>query len=195
VRLANGVPDAEWVYDNPVKGMGLIDFESGGDDFYRGYTYDTYDHLFRPVWTLTRLGPEASDPEACEEGERCFLVGQAWDGYYSRLKGMWYPTAEVIEHRYDAYGYSLGETDPATDWDYAYRQTIAVNAAGQVTRERFGNGVRARGSWASTATTSPPASCRAMRVAASRGLGMTCSARRAPPMVRSSSAMTRSVAW
>jgi RHS repeat-associated protein len=116
------------VWDTATGGTGLLARTTSADGIVTSYTYD----LGRPdttTWTV--------DGTAYEIGREYDDVG--------RLAGIEYPaipgaTGRLrVDHTYNQHGYLSQVTDAADGT--AYWSAVARNGAGQLTEERYGNGV------------------------------------------------------
>lgn len=88
----------------------------------------TYDTLSRPV--------SASHEQVGSSG--VFTQRTAYDAYYGRPKARDFGNGESLWLQYSAYGDLVRETDATSGTDY--RVVIAVDAAGQPTRETYAGG-------------------------------------------------------
>ena len=68
----------------------------------------------------------------------------AWDGNFGRLKGMSYPSGDVVKLNYDARGNLLGESEvlAAGQAGIPYRNVTAMTGRGQIAGQAFGNGLQ-----------------------------------------------------
>jgi RHS repeat-associated protein len=137
--------DANWQYDLNGK-LGTLGKMLGADDgaalnaaapaFERDYGYDA--HLRPANDTVTVAGGATWDPDS-------FTVGLAYDDHYGRMKGIAFPSGEVVALDYDpGIGFPIGETpviagggrDPSNH----YRRVTALSPRGQITAQQFANG-------------------------------------------------------
>lgn len=125
-RWVNGVLDATWEYD--LQKPGTLSAVASADG---GYSQTLeYDSQLRPVRSTIAI-------DGLE-----FTTETAYDAYYGRIKGIGYPSGEMIALGYDDYGYLVSEADPlGPTGDYVYYFVGERDARGNVRQASFGNGL------------------------------------------------------
>lgn len=117
--------DSTWIYDTVKKGL-----LSSEENSTARKTYG-YDSLVRINKETTQIHNQLTT--------RTFEMSFAYDTYYGRMKGMQYPSGEVLAFEYDKFGYSKQDINPATA--ETYRQILSVNSYGETASQQFGNGL------------------------------------------------------
>ncbi len=132
-RDLNGAADAQWVYDYDRPGTLTYEW---GQSYSRAITYDD---LLRP----TR--------EAITIDSRSFAREYAYDGFYGRMKGMSYPSGDVIRYEFDPYGYRTAEKASLGEGEVTLRNISGLSPRGMIAEAVYGNGTMIRNeSYAST---------------------------------------------
>jgi RHS repeat-associated protein len=113
-----------WEYDTAKHGLGKLGVIKGSDGYSATYTFDGFGRITQT--TVTALGETFSTSSSFDE--------------YNRTVGLTYPTGFEIEHTFDALGFMRrisGGPHQTTYW-----QGIRYDEFGQVTEEKFGNGIQ-----------------------------------------------------
>jgi RHS repeat-associated protein len=128
-RYIANVADSSWVFDTRIKGA--LSTESRGD-LRKNYFYDSYARVIKQT---TEIAHSATT--------RTFNMEYAYDGYYGRAKGMFYPTGELLAYQFDEYGYVTADVDPNRA-DALYRSVGTVSQHGKPVSQAYGNGLFAQ---------------------------------------------------
>ena len=124
-RYVNNSTHATWTYDTRKKGVLSA---LGGTDVNKNYFYDAQ-------LRVTKESSEIHNQVITRE----FDIEYAYDSHYGRVKGISYPSGEVLAYQYDQYGYALSDVNHNDN--SIYRTVNSLNAQGKITEHQLGNGL------------------------------------------------------
>ena len=124
-RYVNDTTHATWTYDTRKKGvLSSLNSNAVNKDYY-------YDAQVRVVRETSEIHNQLTTRE--------FNVGYSYDAYYGRVKGISYPSGEVVATQYDQYGYETANIDYLNN--AIYRTVNSLTSQGKVKQQQLGNGL------------------------------------------------------
>jgi RHS repeat-associated protein len=125
-RYLNNQLDASWVFDTRIKGA--LSSETR-DELTKNTFYDTQARVIKETTAITH-----------NQITKSFDMEYAYDSYYGRLKGIRYPTGELLAYQYDQFGYNTIDVNP-NESNAVYHRINSLNQHGKITSRLFGNGL------------------------------------------------------